>query len=69
MSDLEAAEQKCQDDKIASADAHTIRMRNLNTELQGLQELGASLEAENARLQLVFDEVEKEAFARYMRPF
>ena len=44
-------------------------MLELTDELDALQKTGESLEAENARLQLVFDEVEKEAFARYMRPF
>ena len=69
MSDLEDAEKKCQDDSRASAESHTITMRNLNTELQGLQEIGASLEAENARLQKEYDDIERAAFARYMRPF
>lgn len=44
-------------------------MRDLNNELQSLQELGASLEAENARLQKEYDDIASAAFARYMRPF
>ena len=44
-------------------------MRSLNEELEGLQELGVYLEAENARLQKEYDDVERAAFARYMRPY
>ena len=44
-------------------------MRKLIEELDALQKIGKELDDENARLQLVFDEVEKEAFERYMRPF
>ena len=69
MSDLEDDEEECQEDLITSAESHSVRMLNLNAELQGLQEQGASLEAENARLQKEYDDIASAAFARYMRPF